>query len=120
MSVTSSSAAQNLLRQRDKDKRKTLEDSLREVFATQSGREVFRWLLSSHVCALTSNVYVEGSDRTVFLEGRRSVGVDILSALEQVTPGAYATLVASGEVAAKSDRAHEDAARVAAGSEDDG
>lgn len=118
--VSSSPSAQEILRTREKDRRRNLETALASMLATPDGRLVLRWIFSAQMTGLTASTFVEDSNRTVFLEGRRSVAIDLLNALEQVKSGAYADLVADDRVAAKEDVKFLDSAKaLAEGDEDD-
>lgn len=118
--IASSAPAQALLRTREKDKERNLHDALLAILSSADGRLVLRWMLSAQMGGLTASSYHEGSDRTVFREGRRSVAIDLLNALESVKPGAYADLIADDRVAAKDDAKFLDTAKsLAEGDEDD-
>jgi hypothetical protein len=118
MGVLSSEKAQKGLRVRSKDKTRIVEDALRSVMDTPDGRTVFRWLLSSNVTGLTSNAYFSDSNRTAWAEGRRSVGVEVLTVLEHVAPGSYARLVTEGAAESKEDKIHAEHAEAEASEED--
>ena len=101
--ILGSEKAQSTLRVREKDKKRTVENALRSVMEHADGRVVLRWLLSSNVTALTSNAFHSDAHRTAWAEGRRSIGVELVTALEHVAPGAYARLVVESDAAARED-----------------
>lgn len=69
------------LRQADND--------MKAVLATPAGRRVLMRTIDNAGVFLRS---FTGDSETFFREGRRSVGLDMIEAIENVQPGAFATL----------------------------
>lgn len=90
--ATGNAPAQQRLRTREKDRRRRFEASLRAVVGSAEGRLVVRWLLGADVSNLLGPTFGVSAESTTWREGRRSVGIAILQALERVEPGAYARL----------------------------
>lgn len=64
--------------------------NIREVLKTGAGKK-FLWEILSR-CNLYSESFT-GNSQTFFLEGKRSVGLEILQLLEDADPTAYANLL---------------------------
>ena len=68
----------------------TLCGNIKELLKTRQGKDFIWYILS------ISNLYGDnftGNSHTFYLEGKRSVGLEILQLLEDVDPTAYATLL---------------------------
>lgn len=93
---------QNKPSRREKRKMRQLSEDISSVMATPAGKRVFAWLLG--LTGLNAPTFSRDSDRmTSYLEGRRAVGLGIVSQLGLIGPTVYPDLlrdVASQEAAA--------------------
>lgn len=117
--IPASNGAQEILRTREKDRARSLEEALARIIKTEDGRLVLRWMLSASMAGLTSAVFSESPTLHAYREGRRSVGVDLVAALEHVIAGAYADLMVDDRVTALNDRKLLESARSIAERDDD-
>lgn len=62
----------------------------REALKTRAGRDIIWHVLS--ICNLYGDNFT-GNSQTFYLEGKRSVGLEILQLLEDVGPTSYAQLL---------------------------
>jgi hypothetical protein len=82
----SNSESQRRLRQREKDKKRQAETDLKEVMSTAQGRR-FVWRLIRQ--SGTFDVSFTGNNTTFFNEGRRSVGVELMTEAQSVAAADY-------------------------------
>lgn len=73
--------------QRQAEREKQTRNDLRAVLATQAGRR-FLFRLLDEVCKVNS-VSFTGNSQTFYLEGRRSVGVELMTLIQETAPDAW-------------------------------
>jgi len=79
--------AQKGLRQRREEAQRQADDDLRAVLATREGRSVV-WRIIDGMAG-TFGATFTGSSQTFHLEGRRSVGIDLMRESQRVAPDSY-------------------------------
>ena len=79
--------AQNRLRQREKDHRRQTDADLQGVMSTPQGRR-FVWRVLSHMSGAFGLSFT-GNNTTFFNEGRRSIGVELMTEAQRVAPADY-------------------------------
>jgi len=67
-----------------------LKANVRELLKTRAGKSFVWYVLS--ICNLYGESFT-GNSQTFFLEGKRSVALEVLQLLEEVDPTAYARLL---------------------------
>lgn len=60
------------------------ERAWKDVLATKSGRKVLTWVV--YDLAKVESTTFTGSSQTFYLEGRRSIGVELLRVIDQCAP----------------------------------
>lgn len=77
-----------VVRARDRDKLRAERDAadLKAVLSTAQGRRFF-WRLVGKTGLLRSSM--TGNSQTFYLEGRRSIGIELWDEMEQTAPEAY-------------------------------
>lgn len=99
-----SEAAQAVLRKARKSKQELLDEALGRLIAGRASEDfarVVRWLLSGELCGLlgptlfATDAGIGGVDvpRTMWREGRRSVGIDLLKKLHQIDKDLYTEIM---------------------------
>lgn len=71
-------------------KESILELNVREVIGTKAGKDVLWNILS--MCNLYGDNFT-GNSQTFYLEGKRSIGLEILQMLEDADPTVYARML---------------------------
>jgi len=72
--------------------RQQLDADIRAVMETQAGRRVVWWLLDG-VAGLHGPSFAGEATATAYNEGRRSVGIDVMQAVQRLTKPAYLLMV---------------------------
>lgn len=72
---------------REERRREQADDDLRAVLSTREGRAVV-WRVVDEVAGTFSGTFT-GSSQTFHLEGRRSVGIDVMREAQRVAPQLY-------------------------------
>lgn len=68
----------------------TLDNEWREVLRTKAGQKIVWEILA--MCGIYSDTFT-GNSQTFYLEGKRAIGLQILQAMEDADPTAYARLL---------------------------
>lgn len=82
---------QDRLRRREKEHRRKQDADLRELMKLPVGRR-FAWRLLNEMAGVFAPTFT-GNSQTFHLEGRRSVGIDLMQEIQRVAPDAYALMV---------------------------
>ena len=101
---------QNKPSRREKRQMRQLSEDISSVLATPAGKRVFAWLLS--LTGLNAPSFSRDSERmTSYAEGRRAVGLGIVTQMGVIGPMVYPNLLR--------DVASQEAARLDEGNDDD-
>lgn len=114
--IAGSERAQRVLRQAEKRLARQREDDLRELLSLPAGRR-FVWRLVDEIAGVHGTTFT-GNSQTFHLEGRRSVGIDLMLEIQRLDPGLWLQVVADRMQQLRDDQAHKRAAEEAAREED--
>lgn len=81
-------------KQKEQNLRKTEIEDVKSILSTEHGRRFFFRYLT--ICGVFKSSFT-GSSETYFLEGRRDIGLRLLSDINESNPRAYAALMEENE-----------------------
>lgn len=112
---------QKRLQERDELERRNYERDMRVVMSKPEGRR-FVWRILSGYCCTFEKSFNGNADTTIYREGRRAVGVELMQEVQRLEPHAYIEMVQERLRAATDDKTHQDDAETVGRAEtgDDG
>jgi len=76
--------------EREKYEIEELRNAFRTILGTRQGRKVLWFILD--ICNVYGDCFT-GNSRTFYLEGRKSIGLELIDAIEDARPGTYARML---------------------------